>query len=170
MHLSPEQAAIVPQYFRGDREMNHSRQSIWGRDFVPSDDFRQVMGRFFGAGDSDQSTVETSQWAPRVDIRDEDKRFMILVDVPGVDPSTIEVSMDKSILTIKGERKVDSEESAGKLTRQERVHGSFHRRFALPESADADGISAHGKHGVLEISIPKKAETTPRRITIHTAN
>ncbi|MEO6925818.1 MAG: Hsp20/alpha crystallin family protein [Rhodanobacter sp.] len=128
------------------------------------------MSHFFGVGDSDQSTVETSQWAPRVDIREEDKRFMILVDVPGVDPSEIEVSMDKSILTIKGERKVDSEENGSKLTRQERVYGTFHRRFALPESADADGISAHGKNGVLEISIPKKAETTPRRITINTAN
>ncbi len=150
--------------------MNLNRQSIWNRDFVPADEFRQAMSRFLGAGDGDQSTVETSQWAPRVDIREEDKRFMILADVPGVDPSEIEVSMDKSILTIKGERKVDSEEAGGKLTRQERVYGTFHRRFALPESADAESISAHGKHGVLEISIPKKAETTPRRIAINTAN
>ncbi len=150
--------------------MNLSRQSIWNRDFVPSDEVRQAMSRFFGVGDNDQSTVETSQWAPRVDIREEDKRFMILVDVPGVDPSEIEVSMDKSILTIKGERKVDSEENGSKLTRQERVYGTFHRRFALPESADADSISAHGKHGVLEISIPKKPETTPRRITINAAS
>jgi len=150
--------------------MNLSRQSIWNRDFGTSDELRQVMSRFFGAGDNDQSTVETSQWAPRVDIREEDKRFMILVDVPGVDPSTIEVSMDKSILTIKGERQVEAEETGGKLTRQERVYGTFHRRFALPESADADHISAHGRHGVLEIAIPKKPETTPRRITINTAN
>ncbi|MFI4958094.1 MAG: Hsp20/alpha crystallin family protein [Lysobacterales bacterium] len=149
--------------------MNPSRQSIWGHDLGPSEDFRRALGRFFSADDNDQSTVETSQWAPRVDIREESKRFMILVDVPGVDPAMIEVSMDKSILTIKGERKVDSEENAGKLTRQERVYGTFHRRFALPESADADGISAHGRHGVLEISIPKKPETTPRRITINTA-
>lgn len=146
------------------------RQSIWNRDFATPEDFRQAMSRLFGAGDNDQSTVETSQWAPRVDIREEDKRFMILVDVPGVDPSTIEVSMDKSILTIKGERKVDSEETSGKLTRQERVYGTFHRRFSLPESADADNISANGRFGVLEIAIPKKPETTPRRIAINTGN
>jgi HSP20 family protein len=146
------------------------RQSIWNRDFATPEDFRQAMSRLFGAGDNDQSTVETSQWAPRVDIREEDKRFMILVDVPGVDPSTIEVSMDKSILTIKGERKVDSEETSGKLTRQERVYGTFHRRFSLPESADADNISAHGRFGVLEIAIPKKPETTPRRLAINTGN
>ena len=149
--------------------MNSSRQSIWGHDLGPSEDFRRALGRLFNTDDNDQSTVETSQWAPRVDIREEDKRFMILADVPGVDPAAIEVSMDKSILTIKGERRVESPENGGKLTRQERVYGTFHRRFALPESADADGISAHGRHGVLEISIPKKPETTPRRITINTA-
>lgn len=150
--------------------MSSNRQSNWNQDFGPNEDFRRVMGRFFGASDGDQSTVETSQWAPRVDIREEDKRFVILADVPGIDPATIEVSMDKSILTIKGERLVESGESSSSVTRQERVYGTFHRRFALPESADADGISAHGKYGVLEISIPKKPETTPRRIAIHTAD
>lgn len=148
--------------------MNRNRQSFWGHDLAPSEDVRRVLNRFFSGDDNDQSTVETSQWAPRVDIREEDKGFRILVDVPGVDPSTIEVSMDKSILTIKGERAVEAEENGGRLTRQERVYGTFHRRFSLPESADADGISAHGKFGVLEISIPKKPETTPRRITINT--
>lgn len=148
--------------------MNRNRQSFWGHDLAPTEDVRRVLNRFFSGDDNDQSTVETSQWAPRVDIREEDKGFRILVDVPGVDPSTIEVSMDKSILTIKGERAVEAEENGGRLTRQERVYGTFHRRFSLPESADADGISAHGKFGVLEISIPKKPETTPRRITINT--
>ncbi len=149
--------------------MTLNRQPGWNQEFGSSEDFRRAMGRLFGAEDSDQSTVETSQWAPRVDIREEAKRFVILVDVPGIDPATIEVSMDKSILTIKGERPVESGENGSSLTRQERVYGTFHRRFALPESADADGVSAHGKYGVLEISIPKKPETTPRRIAIHTA-
>ena len=150
--------------------MTLNRQPTWHQDFAPGEDFRQALGRFFNPGDSDQSTVETSQWAPRVDIREEDKRFVILADVPGVDPAGIDVSMDKSILTIKGERTIDSDENGSKLTRQERVYGTFHRRFSLPESADADGISAHGKYGVLEISIPKKPETTPRRITIKTVD
>lgn len=150
--------------------MNPVRHSIFGRELGSSEDFRRALGHFFAADEGDQSTVETSQWAPRVDIREEDTRFVILADVPGVDPSTIEVSMDKSILTIKGDRKLDSDEKSGRLTRQERVHGSFHRRFALPESADADGISAQGRFGVLEISIPKKPETTPRRITINTVS
>jgi HSP20 family protein len=130
------------------------------------DEIRQAFERFLGPGEADSSSVVTSQWTPRVDIKEEDRRFVILADIPGVDPGNIEVHMDKGILTIKGERKAASDETTGKLTRVERSHGLFHRRFALPDSADADGIRASGKHGVLEISIPKRPETTPRRINI----
>jgi HSP20 family protein len=133
-------------------------------------EMRQVFDRFFGDDNSDQSNVVTSQWAPRVDIKEEDKRFVIFADVPGVDPKDIEVSMDKGILSLKGERRSENKESNGKFTRIERSNGVFYRRFALPDSADADGITAHGRHGVLEIVIPKRPETTPRRIDINTGN
>jgi HSP20 family protein len=150
--------------------MNLNRQpSMWNHAArVFPGDARQVFDRFFQHDDSDASNVVTSQWAPRVDIREEDQRFVILADIPGVDPAQIEVSMDKSVLTIKGER-VAAAEQDGKFTRVERARGVFHRRFSLPESADAEGITATGKLGVLEISIPKKALATPRRITINAA-
>ena len=124
----------------------------------------QLFGRC--VRDSDQPSPSASQWAPRVDIKEEDRRFVILADVPGVDPTAIEVSADNNVLTIKGERKSDTSEDNGKLKRVERSHGAFLRSFTLPESADVAGISASGKHGVLEISIPKKAETAPRKIEI----
>lgn len=143
-----------------------TRYHAWAHPNHFQDEMKQVFDRFFGEEESDQSNVVTSQWTPRVDVKEEDKRFVILADVPGVDPNEIEVSMDKGILTIRGERKADNKEQTGKLTRVERSYGAFYRRFALPDSADAEGISATGKHGVLEISIPKKAETTPRRINV----
>ena len=149
--------------------MNTHRNNLWsaGSSAFPAD-VRQMFERFFQNDESDASSVVTSQWAPRVDIKEEDQRFVIFADVPGVDPAEIEVSMEKGILTIKGERTVEKQEQNGRFTRVERTHGSFHRRFALPDSADAEGISATGKHGVLEIVIPKKAETAPRRIAINT--
>jgi HSP20 family protein len=73
------------------------------------------------------------------------------------------------VLSIKGERSSDSKEEGSRFTRVERSRGVFHRRFALPDSADADGVTATGRHGVLEIVIPKKPETTPRRININSA-
>jgi HSP20 family protein len=101
-----------------------------------------------------------------VDIREEDNRFVIFADLPGVDPKDIEVNMDKGILSIRGERSMESRTEDERFSRIERAHGVFHRRFALPESADPEGIAASGRHGVLEITIPKRPETTPRRIQV----
>ena len=143
-----------------------TRYNSWTQPHRFQDEMKQVFDRFFGEEEGDQSNVVTSQWTPRVDIKEEDTRFVIFADIPGVDPKDIEVSMDKGILTIRGERSSENKEQDGKLTRVERSYGAFYRRFALPDSADAEGISATGKHGVLEISIPKKPETTPRRISV----
>ncbi|MDR2871191.1 MAG: Hsp20/alpha crystallin family protein [Xanthomonadaceae bacterium] len=129
-------------------------------------EIKQVFDRFLGDAEGDQSNVVTSQWAPRVDIKEEDDRFVIFADIPGVDPKEIEVHMDKGILTLKGERQSEKSEENDRYSRVERTHGVFYRRFALPDSADPDHITASGKHGVLRIDIPKKPETTPRRIEV----
>lgn len=146
--------------------MNVTRYNPWVSQGNLQEDIRGVLDRFFNTDETDQSNVVTSQWTPRVDIREEDKRFVILADIPGVEPKSIEVHMDKGILSLKGERKAEMREQDGKFTRVERSHGSFYRRFALPDSANAEAITASGSNGVLEISIPKKPETTPRRIAI----
>ena len=128
------------------------------------------MGRAFanaplGAGDG--SNVAASRWTPAVDIREDDGRFAITADIPGVDPGDIEVTMENGVLTIKGERKLDTEEEGDNgYRRVERMYGNFYRRFALPDTADADAISASGKDGVLEVSIPKRAEVQPKRIAV----
>ncbi|MBS0583305.1 MAG: Hsp20/alpha crystallin family protein [Proteobacteria bacterium] len=110
---------------------------------------------------------DANSWTPRVDVREEDSRYVILADIPGVDSKDIEISMDKGVLTIKGERKSEATTENAKLTRVERRHGAFERSFALPDSADADAITASGKNGVLEIAIPKKAQAAPRKIQVN---
>lgn len=147
--------------------MSVSRYSPWNAPAQTPAELRELMEKFFRLDESDQSNVVTSQWTPRVDIREEPARFVIAADVPGVDPAEIEINMEKGILSIKGERKVDNKSDSEKFTRVERQHGIFYRRFALPDSADPDNISASGKHGVLEIVIPKRPQTTPRRIAIN---
>lgn len=133
---------------------------------------RQAFDSFLPVQDNDISNAAPKQWSPRVDIREDERRFVILADIPGIDPSLIEVSMDKGVLSINGAREsgsggTASDGQAARFTRVERVQGKFQRRFSLPESADAEGITATGSHGVLEITIPKKALPTPRRITIN---
>lgn len=137
----------------------------WSNPRGLQDEIKQVFDRFLG-DEGDQSNVVTSQWIPRVDIREDSDRFVILADIPGVDPKDIEVHMDKGILTLRGERQSEKKDENGRYSRVERAQGVFYRRFALPDSANPDGITAAGKHGVLQIDIPKKPETTPRRIQV----
>ena len=134
------------------------------------DEIKQVFDRFFNQDDTDASAVAPAQWVPRVDLKEESGRFVIYADLPGIDPKDIEVQMDKGILSIKGERSSESTTETERFSRVERRYGSFHRRFALPDSADPEGITASGRNGVLEIVIPKRPETTPRRIQVDAAH
>ena len=91
---------------------------------------------------------------------------MIHADIPGVDPKDIDVHMENGILTIKGERQSETKEEREGYKRVERVRGSFYRRFSLPDTADAEAISAKSQHGVLEVVIPKQQKVQPRRIQV----
>ena len=147
----------------------------WSNDSAAQDPLRQLVdrlfeGSLFQSSSNDESSIVTSQWIPRVDIKEESDRFVLYADIPGVDPDQIEVQMDKGMLTIKGERTSETTIENERFSRIERRHGAFHRRFALPDSADPEGISAHGDNGVLEITIPKRPETTPRRIQVGKRN
>lgn len=119
-----------------------------------------------GPGGEDSSTVVTSHWMPAVDIREETDRFVLYADIPGVDPKDIEVTMENGVLAIRGERKVESEEEREGYTRTERARGTFYRRFGLPDSADPERVSARGKNGVLEVTIPKHDRVQPRKISV----
>jgi len=129
---------------------------------------RLTRNDYFGRGDidSDNSNIATSHWRPAVDIKEEENRFVIQADIPGVDPKDIEVTMENGVLTLKGERSSDKEESHEGYTRVERVRGTFYRRFSLPDTANADNIEAKGKNGVLEIVLPKHEKVQPRRISV----
>ena len=106
-------------------------------------------------------------WAPAVDIKAEDDRFVILAEVPGVNPDDIEVTMDKGVLTLKGERKQEESEEGKGYHRSERIYGKFLRRFSLPDDVDPDHVSANANNGVLKITIPKQEKPEPRRIAIN---
>ncbi|HET7921690.1 MAG TPA: Hsp20/alpha crystallin family protein [Gammaproteobacteria bacterium] len=117
----------------------------------------------------DESAQAATDWVPTVDIKEEVERFVIRADIPGVDPKDIEVTMEDGVLTLRGERRDESREAHEGWRRVERVSGRFFRRFTLPDTADAEGVSAHGAHGVLEIVIPKHARVQPKRITVKAA-
>lgn len=117
-------------------------------------------------GGDDVSNVVTSAWRPAVDIKEEKDRFVILADLPGVDPKDIEITAENGMLTVRGERKLEKEEEREGFRRVERVRGTFYRRFSLPDSADTGSIKARGKDGVLEITLPKHEKVQPRKIEV----
>jgi HSP20 family protein len=127
---------------------------------------RAFQSRIGGLEQSDNSSVATSNWIPAVDIEEQTERFVITADVPGVEPEQIEITMENGILTIKGERREQRNVEESGFRRVERVSGSFYRRFSLPDSADPERITAHGKNGVLEIVIPKGEKAKARRISV----
>ncbi len=131
-------------------------------------DLQNEINRLFtNMGESDSSGA-TAHWMPTVDIQEYDDRFQLFVDLPGVDPKEVEITLDNGVLSISGERKdVMTESNAEVLNRRsERGHGRFFRRFMLPETIDTDNVSAKGVNGVLEISIQKQAKAQPRRIEV----
>lgn len=148
--------------------MNVVRYEPWGLLRRFQDDVNQLFGetRSGPLSEGDQSSIVTSNWTPAVDIKEESDRYVLEADIPGVNPKDIEVTMDNGVLTIKGERKHEAEKEANGYKRVERSYGSFYRRFSLPDSADPEGITAKGKDGVLEVTIPKHEKVQPRKITV----
>lgn len=110
--------------------------------------------------------VTAASWAPAVDIKEENGAYVLHADVPGVDPKDIELHMENGVLTLRGERKSEVKEEKDNYHRVERVTGRFYRRFTLPDTADAENVSAKSVNGVLEVRIPKQARVQPRRIEV----
>jgi HSP20 family protein len=116
-----------------------------------------------------EASARDATWAPAVDIHEEAQRFLVRADLPGVKPADIEITADKGVLTLRGERQIEKREVDGHYSRVERVAGKFVRTFKLPDNVQADAITAQFKDGVLELTIPKVAKAEPRRIEVQAA-
>ena len=128
---------------------------------------RREMDRALDTRAAEGSSVATSDWVPAVDIKEENDSFVIIADIPGVDPKDIEVNMDDGMLTIRGEKESEKKEERDGYKRVERSFGSFYRRFSLPDTADAEKITARSNNGVLEVRIGKQEQVQPRKISVN---
>ncbi len=144
--------------------MNITRFEPWSFIDLLHRDLDSLAGRARCATDS-----PVTDWVPAVDILEEKDRFVLRADVPGVAPDDIDVSMDAGVLTVSGERHAEERSEEAGVQRIERASGRFFRRFTLPETADAEGITAKCRNGILEVSIPKMPEVQARRITVEAA-
>jgi HSP20 family protein len=128
----------------------------------------QSLDQFFNEtlSSPEASSSPSVAWVPRVDIHEEKDRFVVLADVPGVEPKDIDITAENGVLTVRGERRSEKRETDAGYERIERVAGTFVRRFTLPEGANTESIKAKQTNGVLEVTIPKTPALQPRRISI----
>ena len=117
----------------------------------------------------DDAQTAVADWVPAVDIVEEQEHFLLQADLPGVDSADIEVSMEDGVLSVAGERHSENRGETEGVKRIERVSGRFDRRFSLPETADAEHITAKSSNGILEVTIPKLPAVQARRITVEAA-
>jgi HSP20 family protein len=113
-----------------------------------------------------QELMTGGDWVPRVDIAETDKEFIIKADLPEIKKEEVSVTVDKGVLTLRGERKQEKEEKDKKFHRIERLYGSFTRSFTLPANVDETKVDASFKDGILQLTIPKTKETKPKEIEV----
>ena len=115
------------------------------------------------------SPLSTAEFVPAVDIYEDDKKVMLKLEVPGIDEKDLDVSVENNTLTVKGERKFESEEKEENFHRIERRYGSFYRAFTLPSTVDTEHVQAKYNAGVLKLELLKKPEAQPKQIKINVA-
>ena len=108
----------------------------------------------------------TTAWAPALDISERKDAYLVTVELPGLEPEDLDITMEDGLLTIKGERQFTSESSEQQFHRVERRYGAFRRSITLPAQVQADHIEATFDNGVLEIVVPKAEEAKPKRIQV----
>ena len=125
--------------------------SSWHRDID------ELFGRFFGRQEAAATT-----YAPRIETYRKNNEYVVRLDLPGINPNEVEVHAEGNVLTVKGERKTETQNA----DYQETFYGKFERSVSLPQGVEADKISAQYQHGVLEIRVPLPAQLTGRKIPI----
>jgi HSP20 family protein len=109
---------------------------------------------------------KVAAWTPRVDVEETEKEYLVRVDLPGIDPKDVDVSMEEGSLILKGEKKEEKEEKKKNFHRVERFVGRFYREIPLPAGVEPEMITAAVTKGVMTVTIPKKPEVLPKKIAI----
>jgi HSP20 family protein len=130
-----------------------------------------TFAHFFGrapvrAANGKEEALTVAEWAPLVDIIEDDKQYLIKAELPQVTKADVKVTVQDDVLTITGERTFEKEANGKKYHRVERAYGRFGRSFTMPEDADGNGVVAEYKDGVLEVHLPKSEKAKPKTIEV----
>ena len=115
---------------------------------------------------ADEENITVPEWVPLVDIAEDDKEYLIKVELPEVQKDDVKITVESGTLTISGERKADKEQKARRFHRVERFYGRFERSFSIPDDAEAGDVKAEFKDGVLRVHLAKSEKARPKQIEV----
>jgi len=148
--------------FRPEREI-----STWSpfRDLV---NMQREVGRVLDGlwSDLDENGGSMSHWAPQVDVIENKDAYILKAELPGVNKNDVKITLHENVLTLRGEKKQESEQKDSNFHRVERSYGIFERSFTLPTGVKSDKIDASYKDGVLTVTLPKVEEAKPKEIEV----
>ena len=127
-------------------------------------EFNQLFDRFWSG---QLEPLQLGRWTPAIDIAETDDYLLVHAELPGMDADDIDVSVEGSVLTIKGEKKDTREEKTDAYHRVERQYGTFVRSIQLPAEIVADKVDAAFRNGVLEVRLPKHEDARPKKVQIN---
>lgn len=130
---------------------------------------REKMNRLFEdtfAVRGEEKDLMASTWTPSVDIYETENDVVLTAEIPGIEDKDIEIKIEDSTLSIKGERKLEKETKEENYHRIERAYGTFYRSFTIPHNVDQDKIQAEHENGVLKITMPRKPELKAQKVKI----
>ncbi|HVN76442.1 MAG TPA: Hsp20/alpha crystallin family protein [Thermoanaerobaculaceae bacterium] len=130
------------------------------------DRMNRMFNDIWGHGRRVDEDYISGSWMPAVDVRETKDALEIAVEVPGLEPKDVEVSVENGVLTLKGTRRFEKATEGETYHRVERAYGSFERSFSLPTNVDPEKVRAAYRHGVLHLTLPKREEAKPRSISI----
>jgi HSP20 family protein len=121
---------------------------------------------FAGMPAPEDGSVITSSWFAATDVTEDTNGIQISMELPGVDPEHVRLSIENNILTVRGEKQKQAEDGNQRVHRSERTYGPFERAFVLPNTVDPEKVDARYEHGVLFVSVPKAERAKPREIRV----
>jgi HSP20 family protein len=127
---------------------------------------RTARGRGWRPGQQYDSGASPAAWAPAVDISERKDAYLVAVELPGVDASQVEITVEDGLLTIQGERRFAHDSAEEKVHRAERCYGAFRRSITLPSHIEADKIEASAQDGVLQVIVPKAPDVQAKHIQV----
>ncbi|HYW69936.1 MAG TPA: Hsp20/alpha crystallin family protein [Pyrinomonadaceae bacterium] len=114
----------------------------------------------------DDEGIARGAWSPNVDIYENKEQIVLEAELPGMKREDFDLSVENSVITLRGQRQFEKKEETDNYHRVERAYGSFTRSFTLPNTVTAEGANAEYRNGVLRVTLPKREETKARRIEI----